>query len=136
MDDNDCSHREYIIITRILHYIGVPAQIVGFKFLREAIYLAVCDPANIHRIMKNVYPAVAAHFNSTPSKVERGIRHAIDIVWQSEYIGKLVSDAGSPVYGLKLKPTNAQLIATVADWIYLHPEGGAFGKGCIFSYGD
>jgi hypothetical protein len=106
-------------ITDVLHTLGVPAHIKGYKYLREAIILAVNDEGIIEAITKALYPAVAKTFDTTPSRVERAIRHAIEVAWDRGDIDVLQSYFGYTVSGLKGKPTNSEFIALISDNIRL-----------------
>lgn len=104
-------------VTNTLHQLGIPANIVGFQYLRSAIILAVEDIRLINTITKILYPAVAKMYDTQSNKVERGIRHAIEVAWSK---GKLTSYVLNS-YNLPIssKPTNSEFIATLADNIKL-----------------
>lgn len=106
-------------VTSIIHEIGVPAHIKGYQYLRESIIIAVNDMEVINAMTKVLYPAVAKVYNTTPSRVERAIRHAIEVAWDrgdletlQKYFGYTVSDA-------KGKPTNSEFIAMISDRLSL-----------------
>ena len=122
--ESEARSLQEITITEILRSLGVPAHICGYKFLREAILFYIYNPDINRMITKTLYPAVAEHFGTTPQKVERGIRHAIELAWGYGTIELMKTDTRSPVFGLQGKPTNAQLIAILADWVRLHPGDG------------
>ena len=106
-------------VTEIIHEIGVPAHIKGYRYLREAIILAVKNRELIEAITKELYPQVAETFQTTPSKVERAIRHAIEIAWDRGDLDTLQRFFGYTVSNTKGKPTNSEFIALIADKIRL-----------------
>lgn len=102
-------------ITNIFLMIGIPAHIKGYHFLREAIKMVVENNDLINRITKELYPGIAKHYNTTPSKVERAIRHAIEVAWARGKIENINQVFGYNVYTHNDKPTNGEFIALVAD---------------------
>lgn len=108
-----------LMVTSIIHEIGVPAHIKGYHYLREAIVLAVNDIEIINSITKILYPAVARKFETTPSRVERAIRHAIETAWNRGDIDTLNRFFGYTVSNTKGKPTNSEFIAMIADKLNL-----------------
>lgn len=98
---------------------GIPPHIKGYQFLREAVKLSVSYPDMINCITKKLYPTVAAAFNTSPSKVERAIRHAIEVAWNRGKIENINSIFGIKIYNKGEKPTNGELIALVADKIMI-----------------
>ena len=102
-------------ITNIFITVGIPAHIKGYHFLREAIKLAIETPEIINSITKKLYPAIAEKFDTSPSKVERAIRHAIEVAWNRGKIENINSLFGLRVYNSNEKPTNGEFIALVAD---------------------
>lgn len=102
-------------ITNIFLNIGIPAHIKGYHFLREAIKMVVEDADIINRITKELYPGIAQHFNTTPSKVERAIRHAIDVAWNRGKVDNFNQLFGYVIYEKNDKPTNGEFIALIAD---------------------
>jgi len=106
-------------ITAIIHEIGVPAHIKGYQYLREAIMIAVNDMDVINAVTKVLYPAVAKAFNTTPSRVERAIRHAIEVAWDRGDLETLQHYFGYTVNSAKGKPTNSEFIALIADRLQL-----------------
>lgn len=106
-------------ITNILHEIGVPAHIKGYQYLRESITLVVNDMDMLNGITKELYPSVAAKYNTTPSRVERAIRHAIEVAWNKGRIDTINKFFGYTIHDEKGKPTNSEFIAMVADKIRL-----------------
>ena len=108
-----------IIVPDIIHQIGVPAHIKGSHYLREAIIQSVNDKEMLESVTKLLYPAVAKKFATTPSRVERAIRHAIEIAWDRGDIDTLNSFFGYTINTGKGKPTNSEFIALIADKISL-----------------
>ena len=106
-------------VTAIIHEIGVPAHIKGYQYLREAIILVVNDMDTINAVTKVLYPAVAKKFGTTASRVERAIRHAIEVAWDRGDLEILQKYFGYTVNGAKGKPTNSECIAMIADRISL-----------------
>lgn len=102
-------------ITNIFLTIGIPAHIKGYHFLREAIKMVVEDNDIINRITKQLYPEIANTFKTTPSKVERAIRHAIDVSWSRGRMESINQIFGYTVYTSNDKPTNGEFIALIAD---------------------
>ncbi|WP_028506442.1 sporulation transcription factor Spo0A [Ruminococcus sp. FC2018] len=108
-----------IIVTDIIHQIGVPAHIKGYHYLREAIMASVNDKEMLESVTKLLYPAVAKKFSTTPSRVERAIRHAIEIAWDRGDVDTLNSFFGYTINVGKGKPTNSEFIALITDKICL-----------------
>ena len=102
-------------ITKIIHEIGIPAHIKGYKFIRSAILMCVNDPNLTNAITKVVYPAVADEFFTTPSRVERAVRHSIEVAFDRGNIKVLTEYFGYTINLSKGKPTNAEFIAMIAD---------------------
>ncbi len=107
------------MVTNIIHEIGVPAHIKGYQYLREAIIIAVGDMDVINAITKVLYPQVAKAFQTTPSRVERAIRHAIEVAWDRGDLDTLQKFFGYTVSNTKGKPTNSEFIALIADRLQL-----------------
>ena len=107
------------MVTNIIHEIGVPAHIKGYQYLREAIIIAVKDMDVINAITKVLYPQVAKTFGTTPSRVERAIRHAIEVAWDRGDLDTLQRFFGYTVSNTKGKPTNSEFIALIADKLQL-----------------
>ena len=106
-------------ITNIIHEVGVPAHIKGYMYLREAITMVVNDMELLSAVTKELYPSIAKKYNTTASRVERAIRHAIEVAWgrgQIEAINRLF---GYTVHNEKGKPTNSEFIAIIADKLRL-----------------
>ena len=108
------------MVTAIIHEIGVPAHIKGYQYLREAIMIAVNDMDVINAVTKVLYPEVAKRFCTTPSRVERAIRHAIEVAWDRGDVDVLNSYFGYTIHNLRGKPTNSEFIAMIADDILLN----------------
>ena len=114
-----------LTVTEILHQIGVPAHIKGYQYLREAIMLAIDDMDVINSVTKVLYPEVARKFNTTPSRVERAIRHAIEVAWDRGDLETLQKFFGYTVSNIKGKPTNSEFIAMIADCLSLRQKQSA-----------
>lgn len=106
-------------VTAIIHEIGVPAHIKGYQYLREAIIYTVNDMDAINAVTKVLYPAVAHKFGTTASRVERAIRHAIEVAWDRGDLETLQKYFGYTVSNAKGKPTNSEFIAMISDRISL-----------------
>ena len=106
-------------VTAIIHEIGVPAHIKGYQYLREAIVIAVDDMEVINAVTKILYPEVAKRFGTTASRVERAIRHAIEVAWDRGDLETLQKYFGYTVSNSKGKPTNSEFIAMIADRLQL-----------------
>ena len=106
-------------VTDMIHEIGVPAHIKGYQYLREAIMMSVEDPGMISSITKILYPTIAKRFQTTPSRVERAIRHAIEVAWSRGKMETLDAMFGYTIDTGKGKPTNSEFIALIADRIRL-----------------
>lgn len=102
-------------ITNIFLTVGIPAHIKGYQFLREAIKLTISDPLIINNITKRLYPSIASIYSTSASKVERAIRHAIEVAWNKGKIENINDVFGLKVYDTHEKPTNGEFIALVAD---------------------
>ena len=110
-------------VTDIIHKIGVPAHIKGYHYLRESIMLAVRDPEIINSVTKQLYPSVAKKYSTTSSRVERAIRHAIEVAWDRGDVDVLNSYFGYTIHNLRGKPTNSEFIAMISDKIRLRAKG-------------
>ena len=106
-------------VTEIIHEIGVPAHIKGYQYLRDAIMMSVNDIEMLGSITKVLYPTIAKKYETTSSRVERAIRHAIEVAWNRGRMETLNSLFGYTVSGGKGKPTNSEFIALIADKIRL-----------------
>lgn len=116
----DASHEELLVeITNIIHEIGVPAHIKGYQYLRDAILMVVDNVELLGAITKELYPAIAFKNNTTPSRVERAIRHAIEVAWNRGKIETIDKLFGYTVQHDKGKPTNSEFIAIISDKLRL-----------------
>ena len=106
-------------ITNIIHEIGVPAHIKGYLYLREAITMVIGNVELLSAVTKELYPSIAKKFNTTPSRVERAIRHAIEVAWSRGKIDTINNLFGYTVHNDKGKPTNSEFIAMIADKLRL-----------------
>ncbi len=102
-------------VTKIIHQIGVPAHIKGYQYLRTAILLTVNDNEIINSVTKILYPSVAKQYQTTTSRVERAIRHAIEVAWDRGDVDTLNSYFGYTIQNNRGKPTNSEFIAMIAD---------------------
>ena len=107
------------LVTNIIHEVGVPAHIKGYQYLREAIMMVVNDIDVINQITKSLYPQIAHKFNTTPSRVERAIRHAIEVAWGRGQQEAVENIFGYTISAAKGKPTNSEFIAMIADKLRL-----------------
>ena len=106
-------------VTQMLHEIGIPAHIKGYQYLRDAIILSVDDMEMLNSITKILYPTIAKKYQTTPSRVERAIRHAIEVAWSRGKMDTIDELFGYTVSTGKGKPTNSEFIALIADKIRL-----------------
>ena len=102
-------------VTNILHEIGVPAHIRGYHYMREAIIMAIHNMDVLNYITKELYPSIAKKYSTTPSRVERAIRHAIEVAWSRGKVDAIDNLFGYTVNNHKGKPTNSEFIALIAD---------------------
>lgn len=107
------------MITEIIHQIGVPAHIKGYHYLRDSIILSVNDPEYINSVTKLLYPTVAKMYKTTASRVERAIRHAIEVAWDRGNVDVLDSYFGYTINNGRGKPTNSEFIAMISDKLRL-----------------
>ena len=107
------------LVTNVIHEVGVPAHIKGYQYLREAIMMVVNDIDIINQITKQLYPEIADKYKTTPSRVERSIRHAIEVAWGRGQTETVESIFGYTVSAAKGKPTNSEFIAMIADKLRL-----------------
>lgn len=118
--DNVVTDNElYMMITEIIHQIGVPAHIKGYHYLRDAILMSVKDGEVINSVTKLLYPTVAKKHKTTSSRVERAIRHAIEVAWDRGNVDTLDSYFGYTIQNDRGKPTNSEFIAMIADKLRL-----------------
>ncbi len=106
-------------VTEILHQIGVPAHIKGYHYLRDSIIMAIEDPEIINAVTKQLYPSVAKRYGTTSSRVERAIRHAIEVAWDRGDVDVLNSYFGYTIHNTRGKPTNSEFIAMISDKLCL-----------------
>jgi two-component system response regulator (stage 0 sporulation protein A) len=107
------------LVTNVIHEVGVPAHIKGYQYLREAIMMVVNDIDVINQITKSLYPMIANKFSTTPSRVERAIRHAIEVAWGRGQQDVVENIFGYTISAAKGKPTNSEFIAMIADKLRL-----------------
>ena len=112
-------HDLEVYVTQILHQIGVPAHIKGYHYLRDAIIMSVEDREMISSVTKMLYPGIAKAHGTTSSRVERAIRHAIEVAWDRGDVDTLNSYFGYTIHNLRGKPTNSEFIAMISDKIRL-----------------
>lgn len=114
-----------ITVTDILHQIGVPAHIKGYHYLRDSIMMCVRHPEIINAVTKELYPTVAKKYETTSSRVERAIRHAIEVAWDRGDVDILNSYFGYTIHNSRGKPTNSEFIAMISDRLRLHNKRSA-----------
>lgn len=122
VDINNSASKEEILeikVTNIIHEIGVPAHIKGYQYLRDGIMMVVNNIEVINQITKQLYPDLAKKYKTTPSRVERAIRHAIEVAWNRGQIETVENIFGYTVNSNKGKPTNSEFIAMIADKLRL-----------------
>ena len=107
------------LVTNVIHEVGVPAHIKGYQYLREAIIMVVGDIEVINQITKTLYPQIASKYSTTPSRVERAIRHAIEVAWGRGDQKTVENIFGYTISATKGKPTNSEFIAMIADKLRL-----------------
>lgn len=107
------------IVTNIIHEIGVPAHIKGYQYLREAIVLSVLDMEMLNSVTKCLYPEIAKRYQTSASRVERAIRHAIEVAWSRGKVDTIDEMFGYTINNGKGKPTNSEFIALITDRIRL-----------------
>jgi len=108
-----------IEVTEIIHEIGVPAHIKGYQYLRDAIIMSVNDIEMLGSITKILYPTIAKKYQTTPSRVERAIRHAIEVAWSRGKMDTIDALFGYTIHNGKGKPTNSEFVALISDKIRL-----------------
>lgn len=108
-----------MLVTDIIHQIGVPAHIKGYHYLRDSIILAIEQPEIINSVTKQLYPEVAMQHHTTSSRVERAIRHAIEVAWDRGDVDVLNSYFGYTIHNGRGKPTNSEFIAMISDKLNL-----------------
>ena len=107
------------LVTNVIHEVGVPAHIKGYQYLREAIMMVIKDTEVINQITKQLYPDIASKYHTTPSRVERAIRHAIEVAWGRGEQGTVENIFGYTVSANRGKPTNSEFIAMISDKLRL-----------------
>lgn len=107
------------LVTNVIHEVGVPAHIKGYQYLREAIMMVIRDTDVINQITKQLYPDIAGRYHTTPSRVERAIRHAIEVAWGRGQQDTVENIFGYTVSANRGKPTNSEFIAMIADKLRL-----------------
>lgn len=112
-------------VTEVIHQIGVPAHIKGYQYLRDAIIMAVDDMESVGAITKILYPSIAKQYHTTSSRVERAIRHAIEVAWDRGDLETLQRYFGYTVSNSKGKPTNSEFISMIADSLRLQIKIGS-----------
>lgn len=112
-------------VTEILHQIGVPAHIKGYHYLRDSILMSIEKPEIINAVTKELYPSVALKYETTSSRVERAIRHAIEVAWDRGDVDVLNSYFGYTVHNSRGKPTNSEFIAMISDKLRLQLENAS-----------
>ncbi|HOA81016.1 MAG TPA: sporulation transcription factor Spo0A [Defluviitaleaceae bacterium] len=111
-------------VTNIIHEIGIPAHIKGYQYLRDAIIMSINDMDILNSITKQLYPSIAKQYNTTPSRVERAIRHAIEVAWSRGKMDTINKLFGYTINNGKGKPTNSEFIALIADRLRLELQVG------------
>ncbi|MEN6348412.1 MAG: sporulation transcription factor Spo0A [Syntrophomonas sp.] len=106
-------------VTKVIHEIGVPAHVKGYQYLRDAIMLVVGEINYLGAVTKELYPTIAQKYDTTPSRVERAIRHAIELAWDRGDLDKINKVFGYTISGERGKPTNSEFIAIIADRLRL-----------------
>ena len=119
LNTSEVKENTEIKVTKILHQIGIPAHIKGYHYLRNSIVESVNNPEIVDCITKSLYPMVAKRYKTTSSRVERAIRHAIEIAWDRVNFDVLNNYFGYTVHSLKGKPTNSEFIAMISDRLRL-----------------
>lgn len=114
-EDTEERHEMETQVTKIIHQIGIPAHIKGYQYLRTAILMTIRDNEIINSVTKVLYPSVAKKYQTTTSRVERAIRHAIEVAWDRGDIDTLNSYFGYTIQNSRGKPTNSEFIAMIAD---------------------
>ena len=116
--DDECD------VTDILHHIGVPAHIKGYRFVRQAILFNLNDPSYMSAVTKRLYPDIATEYATTASRVERAIRHAIEVAWDRGDVDVFNQYFGYTIHSLRGKPTNSEFIAMISDRMRLAKKRG------------
>lgn len=114
---NKTNEVETVTVTEILHYVGMPSNLSGFWYTRDAILMVIKDVNVLRGITKNIYPDIAKKYKSSPSRVERAIRHAVEVAWSRGDTGYIDTIFGYTVDIKRGKPSNSEFIASLADYI-------------------
>jgi len=109
------AHNLYSELTNVMHQIGIPAHVKGYQYIREAVLMVVADPSLLGAVTKELYPDVAKKYDTASSRVERGIRHAIELAWERGHTDTLKQIFGYSMNVDRQKPTNSEFIALLAD---------------------
>lgn len=112
-------------VTELLHEIGIPAHIKGYQYLRESILMVIRDMDLLGAVTKELYPSVAQKFDTTASRVERAVRHAIEVAWNRANVDVITRVFGHTISAQRGKPTNSEFIAMVADRVRMAMKSGA-----------
>ena len=110
------------VISKQLHKLGMPAHIKGYQYIREGIFQMYTNSSSVTKITKDLYPLIAEMYNTTPSRVERAIRHSIEVSWSRGDYEVMESIFGNSVDFERSKPTNSEFISSVADSIILESK--------------
>lgn len=115
-------HMNEIKVTRCMRMLGIPANLAGYNYIRTAIVLCLEDTTRLHNVTKRLYPDIASRYSTTPSNVERGIRHAIEVAWSR---GK--QEARKEIFGYSVshskgRPTNSEFVSALTDWIGMNKD--------------
>ena len=122
LTEESASFDEEIVITEMLHQIGVPPHIKGYNYVRDAILMSLDDRNLINHVTKELYPVVAKQNDTTPTRVERAIRHAIETAWDRGDVDVLNSFFGYTIHNQRGKPTNSEFIAMITDKVRLEKK--------------
>ena len=106
-------------ITKLMHTLGMPAHVLGYEYAREAILIALGNKDILREMTKGLYPAVSQRFNTTPSRVERAIRHAVELAWDRGDVDTIQKFFGFTVSAKKGKPTNSEFLSALVDHLRL-----------------
>ena len=137
IDINSQATKEEILeikVTNIIHEVGVPAHIKGYQYLRDGIIMVVNNIEVINQITKQLYPDLAKKYKTTPSRVERAIRHAIEVAWNRGNTDAIDEIFGYTVSAVKAKPTNSEFIAMIADKLRLAHKTDNVKKESLYNY--
>ena len=119
IDNNKRENNLEALVTNVIHEVGVPAHIKGYQYLRDGIIMGIEDTQVLNQITKQLYPDLAKKYKTTPSRVERAIRHAIEVAWNRGQLEVVESIFGYTINANKGKPTNSEFIAMIADKLRL-----------------